>query len=672
MPTKFLMIGDLRGGRNGADPPISLPDNQCVEALNVDWYDGLIGRKRGGAAAVTETGGTAFSSGIQSIFRHVPGVAETAAEFWGVDGAATPIVKRMTGGTAFANVTVSDAIATKPQEVNKATLNGKLFLAYDSTQDRLHVYDPNLGSPSVRRVGFATPAAPTVANSAGAGAIAANQRYVRVRWGQFTAATGGTVYRRSEPGASVAFTPDGAHDNVVVTQPAVPSEGETHWEIELSSDNATWYRVAGQDVDTSIAGAAAIAIGTATATVGGVWTSTYVNCTVPEPAGYYSRFPSVKYLVTDGNRLLGAGAWETSGADSGGKNSRIWYTPVLGSADKGDDERVPNQSNQKNYVDLNENDGGGITGLSAPINGVPYAFKYRQIWRLSPTGDVTVPYLPRKLSDTYGSIAHKATCIGRDHVGNPAVYFLSQDGPCRLVVVGGVPEIQYLGRDIEDIWSTLNRAATTVVAHGLYHADKHQVWWWIATGSSNTPDTKLVFDVLLGKFTEGERIRGGWSKHTGNSAAATCSCLMSNTLAASMSSDLKPYIGRSTGTVIWKCDTADTDDATTAFQAYVKTKPIPVAPIGLNVGVGQTHLLAKVAAGVTITQTIDRDYGIETRTSTVLLTADASETRTVKKFEGSEMEGAGTLQFQWGDASALANAWTLDTAMLPVHTDERR
>src|SRR5678816_209353 len=139
---EYLTIKDLRGGRNGTDPPVYLPDNQCVEALNVDWYHATLCRKRNGSDAVTETGGTAFSSGIQTLIRHVPGNDETLAELWGIDGAATPIVKRMTGGTSFANVTLADAIASHPQLVSWTTLNGKLFLAYDSSVDRMHVYDP--------------------------------------------------------------------------------------------------------------------------------------------------------------------------------------------------------------------------------------------------------------------------------------------------------------------------------------------------------------------------------------------------------------------------------------------------------------------------------------------------------------------------------------------------
>jgi hypothetical protein len=342
----------------------------------------------------------------------------------------------------------------------------------------------------------------------------------------------------------------------------------------------------------------------------------------------------------------------------------------LGSSDKSDDERSPNQTNQKNFVDLNENDGGAITGLGGPIYGVPYAFKYRQVWKLNPTGDVTAPYLPRKVADgIYGAIAHKAIVTAKDQQGNPAIYFLGPEGPCRIVIVDGRSTPQYLGRDVEDIWSGINLAATTVVAHGIYHADKHQVWFWIATGSSNDPDTKIVFDVLLGRFTEGERVRGGWFKHTGNSAAARCSTMFSNTLAASMSRDLKPYIGRASGTVIWKLDTATTNDAGTNFAAEVKSRPIPIAPLGTKVGMGQSTLLAKAASGVTITQTLDRDFGLETRTSSVVLTASASETRVVKKFEASELAQADTIQVTLGDSAAASNAWTLDQWTAPVHTE---
>ncbi len=913
MPLKLLPVDDLRGGRNGADPPIALPDNQAVELLNVDHYDGMIGRKRGGSATVTDSGGTAFTAGIQSLFRHVPGNDLGAAEFWGVDGAS--IVKRMAVGTAFADVTLDDAITVRPQDIISATLNGKLFLTYGSktyatttTQaaatagvnyvvgagvtvitvkvwgaaggadgnggsggggggfaqadlavtpgetlsirvggggvkggttkaagggggysgifrgstalliagggggsagsniggpgggssvslpvgpltgnpvapgtnggllvggagadgtslttggggagglngggngglsattgvggggggagtnggsggnfttvdggqgggggsaylsgtnistiagsginpgnstdadyggaaglgatnangnpglavihqtafvDRLHVYDASLASPRVRRVGIAPSAAMTAADT-GVGAWPATIRYYRIRWAQGAFSIGTVVWpsptvRVSEPSVVNSFTPSGVGTGTRLTRPTAPGEGETHWIVEASLDNVTFYEL--------------VTVAAATTTYDDSTTgAVLITQLLSDVIGTYVVPTAVKYLLTDGNRLLMAGAYS-----SANKSSRIWFTPVLGSTDRGDDERIPATASFSNWVDLNENDGGNLTGLAGPLNGVPYAFKYRQVWRLSPTGDVNTPYLPRKISDAYGLIGPKAWCVGRDILGNPCIYFLSPDGPCRLATNAyGVTVIQYLGRDIEDIWATINLAASSVVGHGIYHHDKHQVWFWIATGSNVDPDTKIVFDVLLGKYVEGERLRGGWYKHTGDSAGARCSVMMSNTLGAAMSYDLKPYIGRSLGTAIQRCDTAATDDAGTTFQAYVKTKPIAIAPLGMNVGIGQTTILAKAASGVTITQTIDRDFGLETRTATVSLTPAASETRVIRKVEGSDMSQCGTVQLQWGDSAAVSNTWTIDSIAIPVRTEDPR
>ena len=122
---------------------------------------------------------------------------------------------------------------------------------------------------------------------------------------------------------------------------------------------------------------------------------------------------------------------------------------------------------------------------------------------------------------------------------------------------------------------------------------------------------------------------------------------MSNTLGTTMSSDLKPYIGRASGTAIWKCDTTDLDDGGTDFQAYVKSRPIlTMGELGHKVGLEEPLMLAKALSGVTITLTTDRDFGLETRTHTQLLTASASETRVFKKFEGGGVGEADVVQVQ--------------------------
>jgi len=640
---------------------MSLPLHMATEFLNCDWKDTPFGRKRGGATAVSQTGGTAFSSGLQTLVSLLASGVETARQLWGVDGAATPIVKRLTGGATWADVTLDDAIATAPQDVVAVPLNGKFFMAYDSSVDRLHVYDPVLSSPRVRRVGFATPGAPSVANT-GAGAYAATLRYYRVRWLQMN---GTVVVRRSEPGTSTSFTPSGAGTAARITQPTVAGEGETHWEVETSTDNTTWTVWAGVANSSQ-----QIAIGTTTTDD----TATPAAHAAVEPAadvaGMYSRFPSVKYLMTDGNRLLGANAWESTGADSGGKTSRIWFTPVLGSADKGDDERAPNQSTQKNWVDLNENDGGALTGCGGPLSGLLWWFKYRQVWKLQPTGDLSAPYIPRKMRDDIGCISHKTICIGGDQYGRAALYFLSHRGPYRVTQDG---DIEYLGRDNEVTWRSMNLAATTVVAHSTYYPDLHQWWLWIATGSSNDPDVKMVFDVQKGLEDTNNQIRGGWAKHTGDSAGARCATLFANTIGASMSRDLKPHIGRSSGTVILKCDTSDTDDNATDFQAYITTRPVlTTADLAHKVGCLEPTVIGKALAGSDVSVTIARDFGKETRTQSISLAPAASETRVVQKVAALEMGEADAIQITVGDSAANDEVWSVDAVIVPVVSQEAR
>ena len=654
---KPIVIADLRGGRNGTDPPLSLPLNQCPEALNVDWKDATLAHKRGGSTALSQTGGTAFSTRVGFLARHVPAGAETAAELWGIDMAATPIVKRLTGGTSWADITMDDAATTAdvPQTVG-VSFNGKLFLAFNSAQDRLHAYDP--ANARVRRVGVANGGGtPTVADT-GNGSYAAILRYYRIR---FVQVSGGVVLRRSEPTTSVAFTPSAQGTAAQITRSAAPGEGETFWELEASTDNVTFYVIV--DYLSSVA--------VATTTMDdSVATTTYSLYRLSDPAGRYGFFPSVKVLMTDGNRLLGGGAWETSGATSGGKGSRVWFTPVLGSLDTGDDERVPNEVNQKNWVDLNENDGGAVTGCGGPLNGVAWFFKYRQVWKLRPTGDPFTPYLPRRVRDDVGCVSYHTLAMGEDQLGGTALYFLSHRGPYRITNNG---EIQYLGRDNEDLWRTLNLAAARTIGHSVYYPDLHQWWLWVATGSADDASVKMMFDVQLGFPDEHGQVRGGWAKHTGDSCTSSaCSTLFSNTVGASMSSDLKPYTAASS-TRILKCDTSDADDAGAAFQAYATTRPLLMTgDLRHKVGMGEPTLIGKALAGSDVSVTINRDFGLETRTSSVSLAPAASETRVVKKLEGLEMGEADVMQVTTGDSSANTEVWTVDAVIAPVIHQEVR
>lgn len=641
-------------GRDGYPTyPGAIPQWRALEMLNVDTYRAGFARKRGGATNIFDTTtGESFTGVLSTLIRHVPGADPTAAELWGIDSAGTPVVQRLTGGTAWASPTLNDNIATSPQEVVGASFNGKLYLAFDSSVDRLHVWDPT--DAQVRRTGITAPAAPTVANT-GSGTYAAVLRYYKQRW---VKKSGSTYLMYSELSASVSFTPSGSGTGAVVTKSAAVSEGETHWQLFESPDNLTYYYIA------------ETAIGTTTYTDTGVVAD--LNGDAPPLAGTYTNWTSVKYLLGTDDHLIGAGAWESAGA----KHSRVWWSAVTGQiadsatgAASGEAEAVIQTTAVSNYADLSENDGGHITGLGGPLDGRVMVFKRNQLWRLVPTGIDSTFYEPRPLAkgSGIGCLRHQTIVFAEDAAGSPALYWLSDFGPYRLSGDG----LQCLVDDVQDIWDTVNLAASTVVAHGTYYPAVRQIWWWVATGSSNDPDTKLVFDVRTGRAYEDGRVHDGWYRHNGVSAAARCSCMFSNTLGASMSRDLKPHVGLSTGTKILKCDTADLNDDGTTFQAYVDLPDTHFAGIDHLCEVGTPIVVGSVGSH-SLAVSMIRDYSEETRgPATVAMAAGDTETRTTKVVEGIETADAHAVRVRIGDSAAVASVqWRIDAVGIPVEVRE--
>lgn len=634
-----LVIASLRGGRNGYDPPTSIPNDQCLEAVNVDWWQGGIANKRGGSAALSTTFGSGgpFTGIIGSLLRHVPAGDETAAELWAFDSAA--VNGRLAGAVTWTAPSFVDAV-TDAKGITGASLGGYFHLFYDSAQNRSHVWD----GTRVRRSGLATPDPPTVATQGGSGL--SFTRHYRLRTVEIS---GSNTIRRSEPSTSVSITiTDDA--GVTVTRPTLPTnEHESHWEAEYAAaSTGPWYR-AGQIV-------------TATTTYSDTAASISVT-NLSNEAGINTPPPSAKFVVTDDNRLFMAGCYENSGGYTTANNARVWYTPVLGSNDVGDAERVPTASSTRpgNYIGLED----VPTGVGGPIQGSIFVFAYRRIWKFVPTGVVAAPYQKFSIRKDLGCLRHQTICMGEDEHGNPALYFLAARGPYRI----GVNGIQFLGLDIDDLWEGVNLAASNTVAHAVYHADKHQVWFHVATGAANDPDLRLVFDVKEGRPESGGAVRRGWAKHTGISAR--CSVMFSSTVAASMSAALKPYVGITTNNTIWKCDTG-TSDAGTPFQAYIDTKEYGV--IGMNHAIREGVLIAEAASGVTITVTPKGDNGLDDgQAGTALLTASAAgESRVNKRLEGMQHAGAGTFRFRIGDSAAISNAWTIDAMTSHVTEQEMR
>lgn len=629
-------------GRDGSTPKLRMPDDKCREAMNIDWFESSLGRRRGGASAVSLTGGTGQSGVISSLFSFVPAGDQSGREMWSIDDAATPRFKRLAGGTSWADVTLKANVATKPWEITGAAFNGKFFFCYDTTVNRLQVWDPVTGS--VRYAGIDKAAAPTGANT-GSGTYAATIRYYKVRWVEQRSSV---TYRAGELSSALTATPSGSGTGYVVTQPTPPGEGETHWELFASPDGANYFR---QNSDAPIA--------VATTTYTDSTNPSSYSGTVPPDVNAFIAPPSAKYIVADHNRLVMGGAWETSAGNSmTPKGNRFWWTAPLGATDNGDDERIENTSLIKNYDDIDED----LTGIAPPLNGSILIFSYGGVWKAVNTGLAAAPYVTFRIDGAAGCIHHKTIVKGVDENGDPCIYWLSPIGMCRFGTAG----FQKCNEDIDDIWRTVNLSATTIVAHGVYYRDIHQVWWWVATGSSNEPDTKIVFDTNLGKVVENNAVRYGWSQANGDSAAARCSCVMSSTLGATMSRTLKPHIGRSTGTLIWKCDTG-TQDSGTNYQAYVKSKDFMPWGLGKKGGMAEEAIIAAAASsGVTLTLSTIRDFGAETLTSTLLLTADGTETEIVKQADDSRFTEAKAIQFQLGDAAAVNASWNLDAVIARV------
>jgi hypothetical protein len=660
-----MQIARLRG-RNGFDPPLLIPDDQAREMLNLDLYDGQLGRKRHGFTqdVVSFSSGGPFTGQIVSLIRHVPGANESAMELFAIGNEATPIIGRKAASTQYVAVTTKDAIATRPQDVMGVSFNGKLLLAgYDTTVNRAQCWD---GS-TIRRMGLATPAAPTGADDA-AGGLSLSRSYKVA----YTVQSGGVTLRRSELGSVLTRTIS-AKAGSTITKPATISEGETHWEL-YAADTATgiYYLIATTVVGTTTFDDTSATIATTTA-------APVVGTNLPPP--------SAKFVATDGNRALWYGALESSAGDSAEpKQGRVWFSAVLGASATsiGDDERVPIQSTAgglRYYIDVGENDGGEPRGLAGPLYGSMYAFQSRGFTELTPTGRANTPYKRYQASHVHGTVNQKCIVEATDASGNPALYFLSpKDGPRRI----GRGGVEWCGADVKDRWDLVNLDASTVVAHGVYHADLNQVWWWVASGSSNVPSDLIVFDIQEGiaSYAEGEpAIRKGWTRFSGDITAANCSCMFSVTPGATMARRLKPYIGLTTANKVAMCDSG-TIDGTVAFQAYVQTKPYPLtgsksAPLGLDHlgSVTGATLAADPVTGVSIQLTVTPECLLATsevspRLDRVVLTAAGSETIALRRFQACELAGIPAASFLLGDASAISNAWTLHALTVETGTQE--
>jgi hypothetical protein len=637
-------------GFNRRDTPQSLPADIAVACDNVELLHGSLGRRRPTCTPVTLTSGP--TEQIIQLFSHSVSTSSTS-ELWAVSGSASVNTHRRVAGT-WSSVSLIDTPASS--HVDAASLNNKFFLAYPSASNRLHVWD----GTSVRRVGILASAAPSVADSAVAGAYAATARYYRIGW---RIKVGAAVHATSELSAATSFTPNGAFTAAVVTKPTTP-DSATHWVvyglIGTAGDTYDLYEELSE-----------IAVGT----------TTYSDTTAPAsydgdhpmPLGMNIPPPTAKYLLSDGNRLLMAGVWTTTGAtgETTPVDDRVYFTRVLGTSDQGDDESIPNTADQKNWIDVGRNDGDTIRGLGGPVDGIVYVFKRRSIWRLVPTGIDVAPYRAERVTRSVGAntpapvlgleFNYRNIVIAENEHGQSQLYFVSTAGAYRISPAGG---IEYVGWDVTSPSTGLGPN----LWGGVFVPALRQIWW-----IEHTSGHVYVFTPQLATLTP-QGWRGGWSRYSlghlgGSGVECLAICMNDVTLDGSLT---YPLIGANTSTTVGTIQAFtgySTVDNATAFTASVTSAPLPLGDGAERVSCGSPLLEGAVQTGATPTVAYVLDYGRETRSgTTAALTAVGSETR--KAVIAEAVDGADALAVQVKVTWDSDQSNVIDAVSVPYRTQE--
>lgn len=658
-------------GRNGHDVPSEVALDQSCASINIELVQNSLGRRRNGSALVPQVAGPVM------LARFVPGqdVRQSELHLTATDG----LWYRVVGAAPMVNYTTPDPNTVTAFHASWAALNGKLYWAYPSAVNRLHVYDPDFSTAAMRRTGLGMPPiAPTVFElNPPAGTYPAIIRYYRLRYAVLNA--DGTLQRESEASPVSPALPSGTAQSLLIQRgdgAAVPGDGETHWRVEASADNLTFFILSGwlaMSVDTYADTALP---------------STYASLTAAPPAGTRSPFPSVKFLCADQDRLLGFGVWPVATEAGGGgvpqHPGRVYFTPVLDSTDQDDDERIDWGADSPGYIDVGRNRGYEDRALAGPLDGQFLAFQSLGIHLLVGTGVAVAPFRRVTLTDKLGAVSHTSTFIGEDETGKPCCYFLDPSrGPYRY----GRNGLEWLGYDVQDAWDGINLEGF-VVAHGYYDTNmRAAVWFWNIGPGSNTPTRCFIFCVDSGRSAE-EGVRGGWVEWDNTrwvKAVSSYSSLMfAETLGA-------PNSIRETGhvaaTELYKINLRGTsDDAGSPFQASIVSPAFQPPPKHVNKTAGVSYLQTSAHTGTKIRQTLVRNFGQlgSGQVKEAVLTPDVigavAATRKLSAFKELAVTDAYALQVVLGDpgpqavthAEAQGTAWTLDDWVLTFESGDER
>lgn len=476
--------------------PWAVPDGFATSAVNVDLSPHVLMKPRAGFTGFPLTSGP--SERIVNLFTERTPNSKGDERLWAFSYWQTaPAAHAYTASLGWSSVSLSDtasAYDAEPQgQVSCCAHNGKVFVAYNSNVNRLHV---STDGGAMRRVGLDQPAAPTVANT-GSGSYAATARYYKVQMSIRVVPT--SYIALSELSNSQSFTPSGSGTAARITKPTTV-DSATHWRVFGSANGLTFYAITGW-----------IAVGTTTwddsGTPATYSTPVFGTGEVAPEVGLYVPPPSARFLATNGERVFMAGAFETSasGSETAVSNRRVWFTRPL-SAIGADDESITQTAESRYYLDINNEDGSPITGLCSAIDGSVYVGTGTSVWRLSDTGLPDRPIRAERVVAGIGPASHWLMTVS-DAVDGGMLYFGAEDGPYRYAPTVG---LQYIGSD----WVIRDAAVGSIHSPYLrsctWDQKTRRIIWLYAGENTETYSQMRVLDPSLLSNVDGVW-RGGWS-----------------------------------------------------------------------------------------------------------------------------------------------------------------
>ncbi len=647
---KPFTLSDLRGGVNDDDSELQLAPNEMTDCRNIDFRAGACGAKRRGTTGIAMTS-SIFANTIVAVWRHTPTNNPANDELWAIDSAGN-LDRRVAGVWQGGVARVNDYTTILPAylDINAVSLHGKLFIAStnNSGLNRLLVWDGTV----LRWAGFGQTPAPTAANTAVGGTFDGN-RYYRVR---YTQQVSGVTVRRSEPSTAVTINPPGSWNGVTVTKPSgteatssIYCEGQTHWELEASDDDFLYYRIA------------TTAIGTSTATDTTAYSSsggTYAAYTLSEAIGEYVPPPAARHLAVDEDRLILGGHSYAANFTAAfvPYDSYVWWTPVSADDGVGNDERIPQET--RNFINFDGLDGGGITSIVAGVAGAVRVFKRSRLYKMVRTGVLSSAYDPITESPSRGALP-RAAVSGFDEQGNPCTYFLDEtSGLCRA----GQRGVEDLGRKVKGAWNTRNKAAT-IPPRIVYYPDLQQVWYSVVLNADTVPSLLFVYETEFNAHVF----------HNGLPARAR-----SFTLFTDSGGTMRPVLATASEALfpsgtsyLHMADIATDNDNGVAYQAYGDSRPFILGGLYQKFGAHSCVVLG-AASTATLQVTLNRDFGLETLSKTVSMAATASENYVVRPVDDLSLSGFTAMKVRIGDASAVAQTWSVDHVAFRPRTEEVR